>query len=98
MECPNTITLQGSTCLLIDGMALVGKPTDPQTFGDYPYSFQDAVLRAGVHFQQIHVLFDRYDDNFIKAGTRERRSRKTRPIRRDIENEDLPSRKIGQTS
>ena len=37
VECPNTITLQGSTCLLIDGMALVavaGKPDDAQTFGD----------------------------------------------------------------
>ena len=33
LECPNAIELQGSTCLLIDGMALVaaiGKPADSQ--------------------------------------------------------------------
>ena len=50
----------------------------------YAYSFQDAALKAGSHFQPIHILFDRYDDNSIEAGTRERQSKKTWPIRRDI--------------
>jgi hypothetical protein len=64
IECPSTIDLKGSACLMIDGMALVaavGKPADAQTFGAYVDRFQDAVLVAVSRYQQIHVLFDRYE-------------------------------------
>ena len=93
IECPSAIDLQGSACLLIDGMALVaavGKPADAQTFGAYADRFQDAVLGAGSWYQQIHVLFDRYEKSSIKAGTRERRTRTIRPVRRVIENKNVP--------
>ena len=53
IECPNAIELQGSACLLIDGMALVaaiGKPADAQTFGAYADSFQTAVL------EQVRII------------------------------------------
>ena len=61
---------------MIDGMALVaalGKPADTQTFGVYADQFQNTVFRAGSQYQQIHVLFDRYEKSSIQAGTRERR-------------------------
>ena len=50
INCPSEIELQGSSCLLIDGLALVsaiGRPSGPQTFGDFADSFQAAVLQAG---------------------------------------------------
>ena len=84
---------QGTSCLLIDGMALVatiGKPNDALTFGDYAEAFQSAVLNAGSRYDQIHVLFDRYEWSLIQAGTREQRTKATCPVRRVIENENVP--------
>ena len=92
-ECPKQIELQGRACLLIDGMALVaaiGKPTDAKTFGDLGDKFLAAVFGSGSCYHEIHVLFDRYEKNSIKAGTRERRTKTTRPIRRVIENQNVP--------
>jgi len=46
-NCPSEIELQGSSGLLIDGLALVsaiGRPSGAQTFGDFAESFQAAVL------------------------------------------------------
>jgi hypothetical protein len=71
-------------------VAAVGKPADAQTFGAYADRFQDAVLGAGSRYQQIHVLFDRYKKSSIKAGTRERRTRTIRSVRRVIENKNVP--------
>ena len=48
------------------------------------------MLKAGSRYDQIHVLFDRYERSSIKAGTRERRTKATRPVRRVIENENVP--------
>jgi len=82
IKCPKEIELQGSSCLLIDGLALVsaiGKPSGAQTFGDFADSFQTAVLQAGSRHQQIHVIFDRYREDSIKSGTRERHTKSTRP-------------------
>ena len=55
---PSEIELQGSSCLLIDGLALVsafGKPSGSQTFGDFADKFQVDVLQAGSRYQYIHV-------------------------------------------
>jgi hypothetical protein len=41
-------------------------------------------------YHEIYVLFDRYEKNSIKAGTRERRTKTIRPIRRVIENRSVP--------
>ena len=75
--CPSEIELQGSSCLLIDGMALVsaiGRPSGARMRGDFANSFQAAVLQAGSRYQQIHNIFDRYQKEYIKSGTRERRT------------------------
>ena len=71
-------------------MATIGKPSDALTFGDYGEAFQTAVLKAGSRYDQIHVLFDSYERSSIKAGTRERRTKATRPVRRVIKNENVP--------
>ena len=71
-------------------VAAVGKPADAQTFGAYADRFQNAVLEAGSRYQQIHILFDRYEKSSIKAGTRECRTRTIRPVRRVIENKNVP--------
>jgi len=85
--------LQGSSGLLIDGLALVsaiGRPSGAQKFGDFAESFQAAVLQAGSRYQQINVIFDQYREDSIKSGTRERRTKFTRPIRRAIEDGSVP--------
>ena len=63
INCPSEIELQGSSCLLIDGLALE-RPSGAQTFGDFTDSFQTAVLQAGSRYQQIHVIFDRPSRRF----------------------------------
>ena len=93
INCPIEIQLHGNLCLLIDGLALVaaiGRRSGAQTFGDFADSFQAAVLRAGSRYQQIHVIFDRYQIDSIKSGTRKRRTKSTRPIRRVIEDGSVP--------
>lgn len=93
MNCPFRIELRGSSGLLIDGLALVsaiGRPPGSQTFGDFAESFQAAALQPGSRYQQIHVVFDHYQEDSIKSGTRERRTTSTRPIRRVIEDGSVP--------
>jgi len=89
INCPCEIELQGSSCLLIDGLALVSA-SGAQTFGDFADSFQTAALQAGSCCQQIHVIFDQYREDSIQSGTRERRAKSTRPIRRVIEDDSFP--------
>ncbi len=57
---PPTISLDGPSCLLIDGQAL------------------------------FDVIFDRYRPESIKAGTRTKRKKGKRPVRRQIESESVP--------
>ena len=93
MNCQSEIELRGSSGLLIDGLALasaIGRPPGAQKFGDFGESFQAAALQAGSRYQQIHVVFDRYREDSIKSGTRERRTKSTRPIRRVIEDGTVP--------
>jgi len=80
INCPSEIGLQGSSGLLIDGLALVsaiGRPSGAQTFGDFAESFQAAVLQAGSHYQQIDVIFDRYSIKIPSRFHQVRNERKT---------------------
>ena len=89
---PSEIELQGSPCLLIDGLALVsaiGRPSGAQIFGDFPDSFQAAFLQAGSCYQQSHFIFDGYQEYFIKSGMSKRRTKSTCPIRRVIDKTSL---------
>ena len=73
---PPTISLDGPSCLLIDGQALVmalSKPPNIKTFGKYAKTFAAAVYKIGATFQKIDVTFDRYRPESIKAGTRTKR-------------------------
>jgi len=65
-------------------MALVSVPSGAQMFGDFAESFQAAVLQAG------YVIFDRYQEDSIKSGMRERCTKSTFPIRRVIEDGSVP--------
>ena len=73
-----------------DNCALLKKPENVGTFGEYADRFVQAVLAAGKNYQRIDVVFDRYRDDTIKAGTRTRRTQAARPIRRVIESRDVP--------
>jgi hypothetical protein len=46
--------------------------------------------KAKHNYDRIDVTFDRYRDVSIKAGTRENCTKKSRPIRRLIEDNDVP--------
>ena len=46
--------------------------------------------KAANAFDRVDVVFDRYQEFSIKIGTRVKRTKKLRPIRRLIENKDVP--------
>ena len=56
----------------------VGKPQGAVTFGDLADAFVLRVLQQGAHYERIDVVFDRYRDKTIKAGTRGRRNKTAR--------------------
>uniref|UniRef100_UPI00358E4F58 protocadherin-15 n=1 Tax=Myxine glutinosa TaxID=7769 RepID=UPI00358E4F58 len=83
VQTPANVTLDEPSCLVIDGQALVmalGKSTDIRTFGDYADTFANIVFRMGEKYQRIDVVFDRYQDESIKAGTRIKRKQRRRPL------------------
>lgn len=92
--CPEAIELHhSSSCLIIDGQALVvalGKPDKAVTFGDLADTYVRAVLKAGSNYQRIDIVFDRYRDETIKGATRTRRTKAAQPIRRVVEGRDVP--------
>jgi hypothetical protein len=93
ITCPQSITIEDSSCIIFDGQALVnaiGKPTDAKTFGDLADTFVKAVLQAGSSFDRIDVTFDRYKEDSIKSGTRQHRTKSAQPIRRMIESRQVP--------
>ena len=91
INCTESIEVEGSSCLIIDGNALIvaiGKPQDAKTYGDRAEVFMGVVMHYGRTCQQIHVKFDRYWTDSIKSATREKRKR--HPIRRVIEDKNVP--------
>ncbi|KAG1664222.1 hypothetical protein GQR58_019901 [Nymphon striatum] len=91
--CPPQVVLDGSSCLVVDGQAAVvalGKPENVDNFGQFGDAFVKHISDAGQHFNRVDVTFDRYHDSSIKEGTRDKRSKTTRPIRRIIESRDVP--------
>jgi hypothetical protein len=77
------------TCTLLDAMGIVQalqKPKGAQTFGDYADTFAENIFG---HFRdgctRVDVIFDAYKDNSIKTATRQKRSGKTRKVRRIVD-------------
>lgn len=82
------------TCVIIDGQAVVqaiGKPANAHNFGELADRFVASVFS---HFSdtcsRADVVFDRYEAHTIKDTTRILRTGKTRPIRRKVDNRDVP--------
>ncbi|KAG1682470.1 Retinal homeobox protein Rx1 [Nymphon striatum] len=93
VSCPTEITISESSCLIIDGQAMImslGKPADVNTLGEYADVVVKYVLKQGEAYNRIDVTFDRYNDLSIKGDTRVKRTKKSRPIRRLIEDDDVP--------
>ena len=91
--CPKNIDLLAESSCFIDGQALVneiGKPEDDVTCGDLADTFVTAVLQTGSRHKRVDVVFDCYRDAPIKSKTRIRLTKTARPIRRVIENCDVP--------
>ena len=89
VQTPATVILDEPSCLLVDVQTLVmalGKPPDIITFGDYANIFASTVFKMGANYQRIDVVFDRFQDESIKAGTRTKRKQRHRPVSRKIEN------------
>ena len=81
-----------SSCLVIDGQAVVvaiGLPKGSKTFGDLGNAFFSRILHLGANYDRIDIVFDRYYRDSINAGTRKRRTKGVRPIRRVVES-DVP--------
>lgn len=86
-----------STCVVIDGMALVqsiGKPSKATTFGELADVFSSSVLKD-LHdeWTRVDIIFDQYDLKSAKSGTRTKRNVKSRKVRRIIDRREnlLPS-------
>ena len=93
IACPNMIALNGSSCLVIDGQALVlalGRPAGLVTFQELGDAFVNIVLKLGRPFERIDVTFDHYREHSIKGGTRKCRAKNTRPIRKLVSDGSLP--------
>ncbi len=78
VDCPNSIHLDGSSCLIIDGQALVraiGKPKDACTFGELADEYVKHVLEMGNKFERIDVLFDCYDGISVKGEKKKKRGK-----------------------
>ena len=91
--CPENVDIHQSASLITDGQSLVvaiGKPAEATTFGDLADSFIRYFLQMGSCCDRIDVVFDRYQPDLIKRGTRRRRTKTCRPIRRVTENLDVP--------
>ncbi len=64
--CWEHIKPKGTSCLIIDGHALIqaihaiGKPAGAKIFGDFAAIFGLSVMQSGFLFDRIDVLFDRY--------------------------------------
>lgn len=70
LECPSKIELQGSSCSLIEDLALVvatERLLGVQTFGHFAKSSQEAELKAGSYYQQIHADSNHYEVDSIKS-------------------------------
>ena len=70
-------------------MAL-GKPSGVTNFGEFGDAFVKLVTHAGSSFNRIDVTFDRYRETSIKAATRSKRSKHSRPVRRVVEDSSVP--------
>ena len=89
VQTPTTVLLDEPSCVLVDGQALVmalGKPPDFRMFSDYANIFDSTVFKMGENYQGFDVVFDMYQDESIKSGTRTKRKQRHRPARRKIEN------------
>ncbi|MES9882793.1 MAG: hypothetical protein ABW185_18145 [Sedimenticola sp.] len=80
------------TATVIDGHALVqaiGRPSDGTTFGDLADVFINVVNKSAG--SRLDVVFDRYNADSIKSGTRTHRAGiRSRAIRRIIDSRDVP--------
>jgi hypothetical protein len=86
------IDFNDRAALIIDGQFLVQslKHQGVRTFGEYADMYVGVVLRKCVRFRRIDVVFDRYRTQSIKSGTQKKRSKSVQPIRRVIENRNVP--------
>lgn len=79
--------------MVIDGQAAVislGKPSKANTLDDYADEFVKFIFRQGQAYSRTDVTFNRYRDLPIKVGTRVKRTKKSRPVWRLIEDRDVP--------
>ena len=93
ISCPPTLTITGSSNLVVDGQAVVqaiGKPSAASTFGDLADAFVNNILLSGRVFDKIDVVFDQYNRTSIKDTTRQKRTKGLHPIRRVIESRSVP--------
>ncbi|MES9880098.1 MAG: hypothetical protein ABW185_04375 [Sedimenticola sp.] len=93
VTCPPDIEIDQPSCIVIDGQALVvalGKPAGVTNFGELADVFLELVIKTGRPFNRIDVTFDQYRETSIKAGTRKKRTKHARPIRRVVEDGSVP--------
>ena len=94
VDIPEEIEMaRSSSQIIIDGQEMVvsmGRPAKAETFGDLGEVFAKNVMRFSATYERIDVVFDRYKEDSVKHSTRMRRTKTCHPIRRAIENRDVP--------
>ena len=91
--CPTNINVGTNSCLVIDGQTMIfalGKPAETMTSGDLADVFVQNAIVSSKFYSRIDVTYDRYMDNSIKAGTCKNQSKKSRPIRKVVDDRAVP--------
>ena len=84
---PTTVSLDGSSCLLINAQALLralAKLPNTETFEDYVRTFANSVYKMGATNIVIDVTCDYHRSESIKEGRITKRKKGQRPVRRQI--------------
>lgn len=92
--CVNTLPLDNlNSHLIINGsemIKMIQKLSTVKTFGDYGNQFVSEVKKISWNYPRVDVLFDCKKDHWIKVNNLQKRPKLLVPIRRIIENENVP--------
>lgn len=94
VKCQNSLPLDNLTSqLIVNGTEMihdVKKLATIKTFGDYANNFVSQLKQNSWNYARVDVLFDHSMNNTLKIRNCQKRAKFIAPIRRIIENENVP--------
>lgn len=94
VNCPNSLPLDKlSSQLIVNGAEMVNdikKISTVKTFGDYANNFVSQLKQHSWNYERVDILFDHSKNHTMKVNNCKSRPKSLAPIRRIIENEQVP--------